>query len=344
MCKKINSHFYELLTFEKLLEAHIRARQQKLNKTEVLLFEMNLENELSNLLRQLKENNYHLGKYREFTIYEPKERLIKSLPYRDRIVHQWYVENFIKKYIAPKFIFASFACIDTKGTHKAVDTLQVYMKKMYHKNPDFWILKCDVKKFFYNINQDILYKILCKYFYDDDILNFSKLLIFDTSNPSKTGIPIGNFTSQYFANIYLNELDQYVKRLLKIKYYLRYMDDFIILLDSKEECKKVKMQVESFLKTNLLLELNEKSRYYPNKMGVNFCGYRIFLDYRKLRNSSKKKIKKSVKRWNYLYKNQKLDILKALQSLNSWRGHASHCNSYRLQQKILSSCEFIYME
>jgi len=342
MCKKINSHFYENLSFKSLLDAHIRAREQKLSKTEVLLFEMDLENNLINLLKQLQNKKYTIGKYREFKIFEPKERLIKSLPYRDRIVHQWYVESFIKKYIAPKFIFSSFACIDNKGTHKAVDTIQDYMKKAFNTNENFWILKCDIKKFFYNINQDILYSLLCKYFNDNDILEFSKLLIYNKEDSSKVGIPIGNYTSQYFANIYLNELDQYVKRVLKVKYYVRYMDDFVLLLNSKKECKEVKEKISIFLKENLELELNDKSRYYPNKMGVNFCGYRIFMNYRKLRTNSKKKIKKNIAHWNKLYAENKLDIKKAMQSLNSWRGHASHCNSYHLQQKILNSCDFIY--
>lgn len=342
MCKKVNSFFYENLTFEKLLQAHTRARKQKLSKREVLLFEMDLESSLANLLRQMKNKKYKLGSYREFVIYEPKERIIKSLPYRDRVVHQWYVEEFIKKYIVPKFIYHSFACIDGKGTHKAVEAVQNYMIKMQKVNKDFWILKCDVKKFFYNINQDILYSIICKYFKDKEILEFSKILIFDENKNSRTGIPIGNYTSQYFANIYLNELDQYVKRELKIKCYVRYMDDFVLILNTKAECKEVKQKIQAFLKEKLLLELNEKSRYYPNQMGVNFCGYRIFTTHRKLRNSSKKKIKKNVKIWNKLYRERRLNIEKALQSLNSWRGHATHCNSYKLQNKIINECEFIY--
>lgn len=344
MCKKVNSFFYSNLTFEKLLNSHNRAKRQKLSKTEVLLFEMDLETNLSNLLRKMRNKTYRLGAYREFVIYEPKERIIKSLPYVDRVVQQWYVEEFIKKYIVPKFIYHSYACIDGKGTHKAVDALQNFMIKKERSNKNFWILKCDVKKFFYNINQDILYSILCKYFKDDDILEFSKLLIFCENSSSKTGIPIGNLTSQYYANMYLNELDQYIKRVLKVKYYVRYMDDFVIVLDSKEECKKIKKQIEDFLKDELLLELNEKSRYYPSHMGVDFCGYRIFTTHRLLRNSNKIKIKKYVKTWNKLYNKKSLNIHKTLLSLKSWRGHISHCDSYKLERKILSSCDFIYMD
>lgn len=119
------------------------------------------------------------------------------------------------------------------------------------------------------------------------------------------------------------------------------MDDFVLLLKTKQECIETKAKIEEFLKINLKLELNAKSRYYPYKMGVNFCGYRIFTTHKLLRVSSKKKIKKNVKKWNELYENKQLNIDKAMQSINSWLGHSSHCNSYKLQQKILNSCNFL---
>ena len=158
-----------------------------------------------------------------------------------------------------------------------------------------------------------------KYIEDPQLLHLTKILIFDNSKSiNQIGIPIGNYTSQFFANIYLNELDQYVKRQLKIKYYIRYMDDFIILLKSKNDCIEIKKKIEEFIDQNLQLELNNKSRYYPYKMGVNFCGYRIFTTHKLLRTSSKKKIKKNVKIWNNQYSNNNLNINFALQSLHSW--------------------------
>lgn len=155
------------------------------------------------------------------------------------------------------------------------------------------------------------------------------------------GIPIGNYTSQFFANIYLNELDQYIKRTLKVKYYVRYMDDFILLLDTKEDCKIIKKKIEDFLSSVLKLELNSKSKYFPNKMGINFCGYRTFCTHRLLRTSSKVKTKNQVKKWNKQFENGTLSIYQALQSLTSWIAHSSHCNSYRLQKKILNKCNFL---
>jgi len=343
MPRKIKNCFYKNLTFEKLMQAHIRARRHKTYKNEVIMFELNLENNIYNLLNNIKNRTYHVGKYNEFKVYEPKERTIKSLPYIDRIVHQWYVEEFIKPYILPKFIDTSFACLENKGTHLAVQKVQEALKKYYRKYNNFWILKCDIKKFFYNIDPFILFDILSKYIQDRELLHFTNLLLFDGRKPDeKVGIPIGNYTSQYFANIYLNEMDQYIKRVLHIDILIRYMDDFIMLCKTKEECINLKTNISQFLAQRLHLELNDKSRYYPNKMGVNFCGYRIFPTHKLLRTNSKKKIKRNVKRWNHLYNSNKLNFSYTLQSINSWLGHSSHCNSYNLQNKILSSCNFLY--
>ncbi len=345
MPKKIKNCFDKNLTFDKLLQAHKRARLHKTYKREVIRFELDLENNIYNLLNNIKSGRYRLGKYYEFKIYEPKERIINALPYVDRIVHQWYVEEFIKPYIVPKFINTTFACLKDKGTHKAVEEVQRQIRKYHRKYDSFWILKCDISKFFYSIDPDVLYEIMKKYIADKKLLKFTHLLIFDNRpNPDGVGIPIGNYTSQFFANIYLNELDQYVKRVLKVECYTRYMDDFIILAKTKKECIELKKKVETFLNDVLHLSLNNKSRYYPYSMGVNFCGYRIFTTHRLLRLNSKKKIKKNVKKWNKLYEKNKLDIPQALSSLTSWVGHASHCNSYKLQQKILNSCNFLYNE
>lgn len=342
MPKTIKNCFYKSLTFQKFMEAHKRAKKNKAFKTEIIKFEINLENNIINLMKIIKNKNYRLGEYRTFKVYEPKERNIKSLPYIDRIVHQWYVEEFIKPYILPRFINTSCACISDRGTHMAVNIVQKYLRIYQRFNPNFWILKCDISKFFYNINPHILFDIITRYISDKSLLDFTKILIFEKSlSENDIGIPIGNYTSQFFANIYLNELDQYVKRVLKIKYYVRYMDDFIFLLDSKNDCIDILNKIKKFLDEKLKLKLNDKSRYYPNKMGVNFCGYRIFSTHKLLRTSCKKKIKKNVKYWNFLYSKNKLDLPHTMISLNSWKGHAGHCNSFKLQQKIFNNCNFL---
>lgn len=148
------------------------------------------------------------GTYFTFKVFEPKEREIKALPFKDRIVHQWYVEEFIKPHIVPRFISTTFACLDDRGTHNAVKEVQHQMQIFKRNYGNFWILKCDIKKFFYNINPYILFQIMKKYISDKPLLYLTQILIFNGPvDKKKIGIPIGNYTSQFFANIYLNELD-----------------------------------------------------------------------------------------------------------------------------------------
>lgn len=165
MPKKIKNTFYKNLTFEKLYLAHKRARNHKTYKSDVVEFEIDLERNLTLLLNDIANNTYKVGKYKEFKIYEPKERIIQALPYRDRIVHQWYVEEFIKPYILPRFINTNFACLENKGTHKAVEQLQSYMRIFKRNYGDFWILKCDISKFFI-----ILIRIYYLIFYPNILL------------------------------------------------------------------------------------------------------------------------------------------------------------------------------
>ncbi len=191
MPKKIKNCFYKNLTFEKFIQAHYRAKKHKCYKDEVIAFELNLENNIINLINSIKNGKYRLGNYYSFKVYEPKERIIKALPYQDRIVHQWYIEEFIKPHILPKLIVNTYACIPGRGTHKAVDELQKMMRIYKRNNPNFWILKCDIKKFFYSIDPTILLHIMEKYIDDKALLNFTKLLILDKKSTSEEiGIPI----------------------------------------------------------------------------------------------------------------------------------------------------------
>jgi len=300
---------------------------------------MDLETNLMNLYNKLKNGTYKMGKYREFMVYIPKERLIKSLPYIDRIVHQWYVGEFIKPYIIPRFISDNHACIDNRGTHLAVANLQKYMRKM---NDNYYILKCDIKKYFYSIDKNMLFNIMQRYIKDKKILELTKLFIFD--NDEAKGIPIGNYTSQFFVNIYLNELDYYIKHELKIKYYVRYMDDFVILTNTKDEAKDALDKIKSFLDNILQLELNQKTSYYPSYKGVNFCGYIVYDTHILVRKRSIKKIKRNVRKWNKLALTNDLDYHKFVLSFNSFKGHIKHANSYNLYKKIVDSIDFTEKE
>ena len=185
MPKKIKNVFFKSLTFQKFLEAHNRAKKNKIYKNEVLKFDLNLESNIISIIKGIKNNTFKVGDYYSFIVYEPKERLIHSLPYRDRVVHQWYVEEFVKPYIMPKFIGTSFACLPDRGTHKAVAAVQKMMQKYSKKYPDYYILKCDIRKYFNSIDTNVLFEIMKKYIEDKAMLKFTHQLIFE-NRPFKT--------------------------------------------------------------------------------------------------------------------------------------------------------------
>lgn len=342
MPKRLNNIFYDKLKFKNMYEAYKRAAKNKHKCKEVIIYELDLANNILKALKQLYYGTYQIGEYRKFKIYEPKERIIQSLPFCDRVVQQWYVEEFIKKIFVPKFIQDTYACIENRGVHKGVKKVKKYMYEYSKKNPEFYVLKCDISKFFYSIDKEILYKIISRYVKDKYFLNLTKKFIYHDNE--RIGIPIGNYTSQYFANIYLNELDHFIKEKMKIKYYVRYMDDFILLLENKEKCQEVLQKIKNFLDTKLKLKLNKKTNYFKNKQGVNFCGYKIYSTHIKLKKENKKKIRKKIKTWNKLYYKKKLDLRQTTLRLNSWIGHAKNADTFLLIDKTVRMCKWLYNE
>ena len=340
MPKSLNNIFYDKLKFSKMLKAYERASKNKHKCKEVITYELDLASNIIDTLKQLYAGVYKVGNYRQFRIYEPKERIIQSLPFRDRIVQQWYVEEFIKPIFVPKFIKDTYACLENRGVHKAVKKLNKYMYEYNKINRDFYVLKCDVSKFFYSINKQRLYEILNRYIKDKAFMKLTKDLIYHDRN--EVGIPIGNYTSQYFANIYLNELDHFVKEKLKIKYYVRYMDDFVLLLEDRNQCRVILEEIKEFLDKNLGLKLNKKTNYFRNSQGVNFCGYKIFKTHIMLKKENKKKIKNKIKNWNKLYHKKELDLRETTLKLNSWIGHAQNADTFFLVNKMIRSCDWLY--
>ena len=329
--KSIRNSFYKNLTFSNLLYSYNKTKVGKSYVSEVLSFEYNLEINLINLINSIATFNYDAETYKSFIIYEPKKRVIRCLPFIDRVVQTWYVEFFLKPFFVPRFIYDSYACIENKGTHKAIFRLKYFMNKMRNKYNDYYIIKLDISKFFESINKDILFNILSKKINDKYLLKFTYNMIYSYKDK---GIPIVNYSSQYFANIYLTELDYYVKFNLKIKYYCRYMDDFIILVKDKSTARNIYCLIERFLFDKLKLKLNPKSKYFPSKEGCSFLGFIIYEDYILLNNKFKKKLYNKIKIWNYMYNKNILDMKSFILSYNSYMGHIKHANSYCLKQNI----------
>ena len=332
MAKTLRNEYDKYLSYENLMKAHFQSRKGKGYRKEIILFNLKQEEYIMWLYKELKEQTYKHGGYTAFLITEPKLRRIEKSKYIDRIVHRWYVNSFMEKYFVPQFINTSYACLKGKGMHKASLDLQKAMKHCSRIWDNYYILKMDVKKYFENINKNILYKILEGKIKDEKVIWLTKEIIY--SNKGETGLPIGNYTSQLFANVYLNELDQYIKHKLKCKYYFRYMDDGVILIKTKEEAKEILKKIKTFLEEKLKLELNSKTQIFKNKQGVNFCGYKIN-EYRlKIRDKGKRKLKKKIKELKYKIVQGEITSKEAKKYLAGHMGYIKIANTYNLEKKL----------
>ena len=250
----------------------------------------------------------------------------------DRIVHRWYVDNFMKEYFVKGFIQTSYACLENKGMHKSCLDVQNAMKHCKRIWNNYYIIKMDVAKYFKNIDKAILYKILQKKVKEPKLLWLTKEIIY--SNGEEKGLPIGNYTSQCFANIYLNEIDQYAKHKLKLKYYFRYMDDIVVMVKTKKEAIQKLEQIRTFLKDNLKLELNSKTQIFKSTQGVNFCGYKIN-EYRlKIRDKGKRKLKNKIKKLKNKIKTRQITTKEASKFLAGHLGYINIANVKTLKEKL----------
>ncbi len=332
MAKTIRHEFDKYLTYENLMKAHLLSRKGKNYKNEVILFNLKQEEYIRWLYEQLKNGTYKHGGYRIFYIQYPKKRKIEASRYIDRIVHRWIVDSFLNRYFISQFINTSYACIKNRGMHKASIDVQNAMKHCKRIWQNYYVLKMDIRKYFQNIDKDILMKILKRKVKEEKLLNLLEKIVY--SNSGKKGLPIGNYTSQIFANIYLNEVDQYIKHKLKIKYYFRYMDDSVIFVKTKDEAIQTLDKIRDFLKVNLELELNDKTQIFKSKQGINFCGYKIN-EYRlKLRDRGKKAIKKKVKYLKEEVKKGNISSKEASRFICGHLGYMKYANTRNLEEKL----------
>jgi hypothetical protein len=300
---------------------------------------------LKQLQSELINGDYRFSGYCEFKVYEPKERIINAPRYRDKIV-QIAILNILKDVFYHCFISDSYACIDNKGTHKCAKRInQMLRKARWEYGENAWIIKIDIKKFFYTIDRDILKSFLPKKIKSERLLNLICHIIDSAKEIDALGMPLGNAISHIGSNIYMDKTDQYCKRKLRLKYYARYADDITIVVETKDKATEVLAKIDSFVENKLKLKLNaKKTKKFPISQGVNTVGYKIYGTHMLLRNDSKKKIKRKVKKMPRLISEGKITKRKAEQILNSWRGHASHGNSYNFTRKLLRDNKYIYKD
>ena len=332
MPKTIRNKYYKYLTYEKLMEAHIKSRKGKGLRKEIILFNLKQEEYILWLLEELRNKTYKHGGYTSFYVTEPKVRKIEKSRYLDRIVHRWLVDNFLAPAFVPQFIQNSYACLKQRGMHRAAIYVQDSMKHCIRIWNEYYILKMDIAKYFDNINKEILLNIIKKKIKDENILWLINEILY--AQKREKGLEIGNYTSQMFANIYLNEIDQYIKHNLKVRYYCRYLDDSIVIVKTKKEAKNALDKIKMFLKENLGLELNKKTQIFKNKQGVNFCGYKINEYRMKLRDKGKQKLKKKVKKLTLKIKNGEITSKEAKKYLAGHRGYIKYADANNLLEKL----------
>ena len=347
--KRQNNLFEKIISFENVLAATRKARRGKRYKASTSRFEYDLEKNILSLIDALENKTYVPGAYNDFYIYDPKKRVISAAPYSDRVIHHALI-NIIGPIIEKSFIHDTYACIRGKGTHKAVQRYKEFQKR------NKYVLKCDIRKYFERVDREILLnmiekKIKCR----DTLWLVSKIVssresckmleYFKGDNlftpvKRKKGLPIGNLTSQFFANIYLNDFDHYVKEVLRAGYYIRYCDDFVIFDNSRAWLNQVKFQIKDYLgKLRLRLHVN-KSRVFRTSDGVDFLGYRIYPDRMLVRKTIVKRYRRKLRRMAIDYENGKMELREINNSIQSWIGHVKHADSYKLREELFRKAVF----
>ncbi len=326
MDKIDQSLFEHICSLENLFLAWNLFSLGKHTKPDVMAFEYQLEDNLFILRDQLVSGEYRHDPYKPFTIYDPKRRNIHKATVKDRIVHQALV-NVIEPFFEKRFIFDSFSCRVQKGTHAAVKRLRGFLSQTSKNDTrTVYALKCDVRRFFASVDHGILLALIERVIKDKPTLGLIKGIIKSFSMDLQNGLPLGNLTSQLFANVYLNELDRFVKFDLREKYYIRYCDDFVILTLSRSEAFSLANKINSFLKTQLCMEMHPKKTTIRTwEQGIDFLGYVLLPNATVLRTKTVKRVLKRVTH----------------QNLPSYTGLCKHADAYELERLLRTKAAYL---
>ncbi|HDZ61147.1 MAG TPA: hypothetical protein ENH46_05565 [Candidatus Pacearchaeota archaeon] len=343
--KTYNKLYEKFCSEDNLISAFKKARKGKSKKSYVIHFESSLSKNLRLLQKDLQLKVYCPSRLKKFVIRDPKTRTIHASIFRDRIVHHTII-NILNPIYEKRFIHDSFASRKNKGTHIAVKRFEYFInkvssngrkiKKPFNNNSiKGYVLKADIKHYFDTIDHEVLINILRKKIKDEDLIDLIKLVLEKFEGQVKgKGLPLGNYTSQFFANVYLNNLDYFVKHRLKAKYYIRYVDDFVILHKDKKALSKFKDKIEKYL-ISLKLELHEdKSEIHALRNGITFLGYRIFYKYKLLRKRNIRYFRNKFNNKLELYRASLIDKEKMESFLQGWFGYSKFANTHNFNKKI----------
>lgn len=327
---KRHGHLFEkVVSFENFLLAAKKSLQGKKYKKSAAEFYFNMENEIIRLQEELQSKTYQPGALKIFYIREPKKRKIGAAVFRDRVVHH-AVCNILEPIFEKSYIYHSYACRKGKGTHRAIKQSQAYSRQYNY------FLKCDIKKYFESIDHHVLKEMLKNKIKDREFLWLLNTII-DNSNEKTKGIPIGNLTSQHFANFYLDKLDHFIKDVLRVKGYLRYMDDFVLFGCEKAGLHKSKAAITDFLSGKLQLELKEKASFLaPCQAGIPFLGFRIYPGLIRIRNENKRRWLKKLRLKVKAFEMGLIDEEKYADGLRSMVEHLKIANTYNFRRKLFN--------
>lgn len=337
--KTYNNLYPCIYDFESLYQAYRRARRGKRHQAEVLHFERDLEGELIQLQNELIWGEYETGPYHRFYVNEPKRRLVAALPFRDRVLQHSLV-GAIEPIWERRFIHHSYACRPGRGMHKGADQAQQWLREVQAAHGRAYVLKADVAQYFPSIDHEILRSLLARRIACKPTMRLAEHIM-DSWHP---GLPIGNLTSQLWANVYLHEFDAFVKEGLGVSRYMRYMDDWLIVHHDKRYLHGLREVLADWLNKNLRLQLNNKTQVFPvfhqGGRALDFLGYRIWTTHRRLRKDSVKRMRRRLKGMERDYKRGLIGLSDIRVRLASWLGHASHADSYRVREKLLGGAVF----
>ncbi len=318
-----------------LFRAWNEFKHGKIQKQDVAEFSVKIEERIFKLSRELRDGTYTHSSYEQFYVFDPKRRHIHKASVIDRLLH-----HAIFRVLAPmydkKFIFDSYSSRLGKGTHKACDRFQAFMWKLSRNNTrTVWVLKCDIRKFFDSVDHETLIRLLRKTIKDEKMIDLLKRVIFSFETQPGKGIPLGNLTSQLLSNIYLDQLDQFVKRILRIKYYVRYADDFVILDTNKDNLSELLIKLSEFLEKELSLSMHPDKVYIRKaSQGIDFLGYVIFPHFRVLRTKTKRRIFKKVRALKAGLDRGVVSKGRFDQSMASYYGILKHCRGKAVRRMI----------
>jgi len=313
-------------------------KKGKTNSQDVQEFALYLEDNIFQLHEELKSCRYTHGAYTPFFVTDPKLRHIHKASVRDRLLHH-AVFRVLYPILDQNFIYDSYSCRAGKGSHRAVDRLERFIAKLSHNNSRLiYALKCDIRKFFDSIDQNVLVRLIDRKIQDERARWLIGQILGSFSKIPGAGLPLGNVTSQLLANTYLNELDQFIKHNLKEKYYLRYCDDFIILGENKNTLSLLAEKINNFLLKNLKLSLHtDKITIRKHRQGIDFLGYVALPHHRVLRTRTKRRIIRKILKNKERFESENTLISGSFfkQSLQSYLGILKHCNGYEIEKEII---------